>query len=161
MEAAAYLPGIDPHRIIVHGQSQGGGTAIAAAALNPRVAAALPDVPYGCDFPRAVGFTADSPTNEIVTYLAAHRDAVDATFRTLAYHDGALLARRASAPALFSTALHDTVCPPSTVFAARNAWGLNLPEADRPALPQIRVYPIQRARRRRRPPVARASRLAQ
>ena len=33
------------------------------------------------------------------------------------------LAARATAPALFSAALMDEVCPPSTVFAAYNAWG--------------------------------------
>ena len=32
------------------------------------------------------------------------------------------MARRSHAPALFSTALHDQTCPPSTVFAARNHY---------------------------------------
>ena len=32
------------------------------------------------------------------------------------------MAKRATAPALFSTALLDQVCPPSTVFAARNHY---------------------------------------
>ena len=41
---------------------------------------------------------------------------------TLAYFDGAVLARRATAPALFSVALMDQICPPSTVYAAYNAW---------------------------------------
>ena len=31
--------------------------------------------------------------------------------------------RRATAPALFSVALMDETCPPSTVFAAYNAYG--------------------------------------
>lgn len=34
-----------------------------------------------------------------------------------------VVAARATAPALFSTALMDSTCPPSTVFAARNRWG--------------------------------------
>ena len=34
-----------------------------------------------------------------------------------------VVAARATAPALFSTALMDATCPPSTVFAARNRWG--------------------------------------
>jgi len=33
------------------------------------------------------------------------------------------LARRASAPALFSVGLRDQVCPPSTVYAAYNLYG--------------------------------------
>jgi len=58
-----------------------------------------------------------------VRYLAAHRDRVDQALNTLAHVDGAVLARRASAPALFSVALHDRTCPPSTAFAAYHAWG--------------------------------------
>ena len=35
----------------------------------------------------------------------------------------AILSRRAQAPALFSVALMDETCPPSTVYAAYNAYG--------------------------------------
>jgi len=38
------------------------------------------------------------------------------------------LARRATAPALFSVALRDTTCPPSTVFAAYNHYGTLAPQ---------------------------------
>jgi cephalosporin-C deacetylase len=57
-----------------------------------------------------------------VRYLKVHRDHEDAAFATLAYFDGAVLARRATAPALFSVALMDETCPPSTVYAAYNAY---------------------------------------
>ena len=49
-----------------------------------------------------------------------HRDAVDQTFRTLSYFDGANFAARSAAPALYSVALMDPICPPSTVYAAAN-----------------------------------------
>ena len=62
------------------------------------------------------------PYLEIVRYLAAHRDHEDAALATLSYFDGAVLARRATAPALFSAALMDETCPPSTVYAAYNAY---------------------------------------
>jgi cephalosporin-C deacetylase len=42
--------------------------------------------------------------------------------RTLSYFDGATMATRATAPALFSVALMDPICPPSTVFAAFNRY---------------------------------------
>jgi cephalosporin-C deacetylase len=42
---------------------------------------------------------------------------------TLSYVDGVNFASRATAPALFSVGLRDTVCPPSTVFAAFNHYG--------------------------------------
>jgi hypothetical protein len=63
-----------------------------------------------------------APYAEIVRYLKTHRDHVDRVASTLAYFVGAVLARRASVPALFSVALMDQICPPSTVYAAYNAW---------------------------------------
>ena len=108
--------------VFVAGVSQGGGLAVAAAALAYDVAGALPDVPFLTDFPRATTLVDSMPYGEIRTHLAAHRDEVENVYRTLSYFDGANLAARATAPALFSTALMDTTCPPSTVFAAFNAW---------------------------------------
>jgi cephalosporin-C deacetylase len=63
------------------------------------------------------------PYHEIVTYLVRYRDSEDAVLETLSYFDGVNLASRAKAPALFSVALMDETCIPSTVFAAKNAWG--------------------------------------
>ena len=40
----------------------------------------------------------------------------------LSYFDASLLARTATAPALFSVGLMDHCCPPSTVYAAFNAY---------------------------------------
>jgi cephalosporin-C deacetylase len=108
----------------VAGASQGGALALAAAALAPgAVAALLCDVPFLCDFHRAVSIAQAEPYLELVRYLAAHRDMVERAFATLSYVDGAILARLASAPALFSVALMDRTCPPSTVFAAYHAYG--------------------------------------
>jgi cephalosporin-C deacetylase len=114
---------VDAGRVAVAGGSQGGGIAISVAALAPSsVAAAMPDVPFLCDFRRAASVAQTEPYLELVRYLAAHRDRVDAAFSTLSYLDAAVLARQATAPALFSVALMDATCPPSTVFAAYNAW---------------------------------------
>ncbi len=80
------------------------------------------DVPFLCDFPRALELATTTPYEEVVRYLATHRDQVGQVMTTLGYVDGAHLARRASVPALFSVALIDPVCPPSSVYAAYNAW---------------------------------------
>ncbi|MGY1784331.1 acetylxylan esterase [Geodermatophilus sp. SYSU D00698] len=116
-------PEVDGDRVAVTGISQGGGIALAVSALAPGVRAVMPDVPFLCDFPRATRIAGGDPYAEIVRYLKAHRDRVDRVFRTLAYFDGAVLGRRSSAPALFSVALMDEICPPSTVFAAYHAYG--------------------------------------
>jgi cephalosporin-C deacetylase len=108
--------------------------ALAAGSLLTDVAAVLPDVPFLCDIRRAVDVAQEEPILELVRYLAVHRDQVDATFATLAYFDLAILGRWATAPSLFSVALMDRVCPPSTVYAAYNAYGGETK--------QIREYPF-------------------
>lgn len=123
IDAIRSLDRVDAARVAVCGGSQGGGITIAAAGLSTGLVAAMPDVPFLCQFERAVGFTGRDPYQEIVRYLAVHRDSVSQVFRTLSYFDGVNFARRATAPALFSVALLDPVCPPSTVYAARNSWG--------------------------------------
>jgi cephalosporin-C deacetylase len=109
-------------RVVVTGESQGGGIALAVAGLVPGLAAVMPDVPYLCDFWRGVTVATRDPYLEIARYLAVHRGAEEAVFRTLSYFDGVHFAARARAPALFSVGLMDTICPPSTVYAAFNAY---------------------------------------
>lgn len=118
IDAVRSLDAVDEERIAVTGGSQGGGLAIAAAGLSDGLIGVMPDVPFLCHFERAVGLTDRDPYNEIVRYLSVHRDAVDQTFRTLSYFDGVNFAARAAAPALYSVALMDPICPPSTVYAA-------------------------------------------
>ena len=123
IDAVRSLDRVDAGRIAVCGGSQGGGIAIAAAGLSEGLVGVMPEVPFLCHFTRAVGMTDSDPYQEIVRYLSVHRDAAERVFATLAYFDGVTFAKRATAPALFSVGLLDSVCPPSTVYAARNHWG--------------------------------------
>jgi cephalosporin-C deacetylase len=129
VEVAHALPAlgvdVDTSRVVVRGGSQGGAFTLAAAGLSgDRVAAALVDVPFLCHLRRSVDTAPEGPYPEVVQYLRRHSpEAVEQTFATLSYVDGANFAGRASAPALFSVALMDPVCPPSTVFAAFNRYG--------------------------------------
>jgi cephalosporin-C deacetylase len=124
VDAVREHPAVDPDRVIVQGGSQGGGLALAAAGLaGDMVAAALVDVPFLCHYRRGAEIASDGPYREIAAYLGIHKrvDPVG-VFATLNYFDGQHFAPRASAAALFSVALMDPVCPPSTVYAAYNTY---------------------------------------
>jgi cephalosporin-C deacetylase len=123
VDAARALPQVDPGRIAVAGGSQGGGIALAVAGLVDGLAAALIDMPFLCDMRRASELTDTEPYAQIGRYLRTHPDRVEQAFATLSYFDGTVLGRTATAPALFCVGLMDDVCPPSTVFAAANAYG--------------------------------------
>jgi cephalosporin-C deacetylase len=122
VDAARSLPEVDGTKIAVSGGSQGGGITLAVAGLRNDLVAALPDVPFLCHYRRATEITDADPYKEIGRYLFVHRDQVEPVFETLSYFDGVNFAPRATAPALFSTALMDMTCPPSTVFAAYNHY---------------------------------------
>lgn len=121
IEAAKAFDLVDPKRIGVTGGSQGGGIAIAAAALAAKdVKVLLSDVPFLCHYKRAVSIIDTAPYNEITGYLRSHRHKEATVFHTLSYFDGVNFASRIKARTLFSVALMDTVCPPSTIYAAYN-----------------------------------------
>jgi len=113
---------VDASRVAVTGHSQGGGITLAVAALSPHVVAAMPDVPFLSHFRRAVDISPGDPYAEVARYLGAHRGRTKQVFETLAHFDAALLGKRARVPALFSVAMMDTICLPSTVFAAYHAY---------------------------------------
>lgn len=137
VEALSSFPEVDKDRIGITGGSQGGGITLAVAGLAPFVGLdikiAMPDVPFLCHYRRAVEITDGYPYQEIVQYLKSHRDHTEQVFRTLSYFDGVNFATRAKAKALFSVALMDNICPPSTVFAAYNYYA---------GEKEIKVYPF-------------------
>jgi cephalosporin-C deacetylase len=117
-DALCERPEVDASRVAVTGISQGGGLTLAAAALSERPAFAWSDVPFLCDFPRAVEVATDPPYLEIAYFLRRRPDLERRAFETLSYFDVANLAPRITCPVVVTTALWDTICPPSTVFGA-------------------------------------------
>jgi cephalosporin-C deacetylase len=122
VDAVRAIPDVAVDSVSVQGVSQGGGLALAVAGLVPDLAAVMPDVPFLCHFRRALDVADTNPFEEITRYLSIHRSAVEQVFTTLSYFDGVNFAKRANAPAFFSVALRDRVCPPSTVYAAFNHY---------------------------------------
>ncbi len=122
IDAARSHPAVDPAHIAITGGSQGGGITLAAAGLVADLDAALPDVPFLCNFKRATDIIDTNPYHEITSYCKTHRDKTEKVFETLTYFDGMNFAARAQAPALFSVGLMDDICPPSTVFSAYNHY---------------------------------------
>jgi len=119
VDAALALSGASS--VAVTGASQGGGLALAAAALHgDRVSLCHADVPFLCDIQRAITLAPQAPYTEVPEFLDRNVDLIDAALDTLRYVDCALLARRVTAKTLMSVTLMDDICPPSTVFAAYN-----------------------------------------
>jgi cephalosporin-C deacetylase len=128
LEAARTHPSVDPARVLVAGGSQGGGIALAVAGLaglaglSGDLAGVVTDVPFMQHIRHATEITDGYPYKEIAEFCKVHRDKVERVFETISYADGLNFAARATAPALYSVALMDEICPPSTVFASFNHY---------------------------------------
>jgi cephalosporin-C deacetylase len=121
VEAARAHKAVDKKRIAVTGVSQGGGITLAVAGLTD-ISVAMPDVPFLCHFPRAVTMVDTHPYQEVRLFCKTQRAKAATAFHTLRYFDGVHFATRAKAATLFSVALMDDICPPSTVYAAYNHY---------------------------------------
>jgi cephalosporin-C deacetylase len=122
-EALCAQDEVDEQRVAFAGGSQGGGLTLAAAALSTRPAFAWADVPFLCDFERAVEVATENPYLEIANFLRRRPDLEQQAFATLAYFDVANLAPRITCPVVVTVALWDPICPPSTIFGAFSRLG--------------------------------------
>ncbi|HXI96852.1 MAG TPA: acetylxylan esterase [Candidatus Acidoferrum sp.] len=118
------LPEVDPKRVGAMGASQGGGLTLACAGLESRIARAAPVYPFLCDYQRVWEMDLAVDAYEELTYYFKRFDPIHKheleIFTTLGYIDVQHLAPRITANVLMTTALMDTVCPPSSQFAAYN-----------------------------------------
>lgn len=125
VEALAAQPAVDSGRLVVTGASQGGGLALATAALcamkQLHLRAVVAEVPFLCHFERGATLVDDGPYQEIGSYCRRSGASAAYVLRTLSYFDCMNLADQIRAPTLVTAGLMDTICPPSTIFAAYNA----------------------------------------
>lgn len=115
---------VDPDRLGTFGGSQGGGLALACAALEPRIRRVAPVMPFLCDYQRIWEMDQARDVTEELRYYFRIFDPLHVReleiFTKLGYIDCQHLAPRIRGEVLMQTGLMDTICPPSTQFAAYN-----------------------------------------
>lgn len=115
---------VDPSRVGVYGQSQGGALATACAALEPRVKELFAVYPFLSDYKRGWEMDIQNSAYEEIAYYFRCFDPThtrnEEIFNKLGYIDIQNLASRIKAKVLWITALRDSICPPSTQYAAYN-----------------------------------------
>jgi len=118
------MPEVDGSRVGAMGGSQGGGLTLACAALEPRVKRAAPVYPFLCDYRRVWEMDLSKDAYEELSGFFRRFDPThareDEIFTRLGYIDVQHLANRIKAQVLIGIGLMDTICPPSSQFAAFN-----------------------------------------
>jgi cephalosporin-C deacetylase len=123
VRAGRQVPDVAPELTLVAGASQGGGLALAVSSLVPDIAHLICDIPFLCNWQRALQIADRGPYAEVAGALAADPRLAAVAPHTLSYFEGLSFAKRTAASAHFSVALRDRVCPPSTVLAAFGSYG--------------------------------------
>lgn len=108
-------PEWDRKRILVIGESQGGGQALAAAGLDSRVSAVVAIVPAMCDW---LGTFADRRGGW--PQIAESDSAKERIMKTIPYFDAANLLSGSRAAIFSEIGFVDMTCPPASVYAALN-----------------------------------------
>lgn len=130
------FPEVDEQRVGAIGGSQGGGLTIACAALEPRIKRLAPVYPFLSDYRRVWEMDlAKDAYEELRNFFRFHdplHTREEEIFNKLGYIDIQHLADRIQGEVLMAVGLMDTICPPSTQFAAYNK--IQAPK-------QVEVYP--------------------
>lgn len=113
------LPQVDRDNIFAEGGSQGGAFALVAGALDHRVAAIAPYIPFLSDFPDYFNIV-HWPAEPVKKAAAEAGLSDEEMYNTLSYFDIKNLTRRIQCPVLMGVGLQDPVCPPHTNFSGYN-----------------------------------------
>lgn len=119
------LPGVDKNRIGLMGGSQGGGLTLAAGSLCPFVNRLAPVFPFLSDYRRVwemdLAKDAYLELKEYFRRFDPRHEREQEMFTRLGYIDIHHMTGRIRGKVKMFTGLMDTICPPSTQFAAYNA----------------------------------------
>ncbi len=115
---------VDENRAAATGGSQGGALTVACAALEPRIKRLAPVYPFLSDYRRVWEMDLARDAYEELRYYFRNFDPLHeretAIFTQLGYIDIQFLAPRIKGTTLWVVGLMDTICPPSSQFAAYN-----------------------------------------
>jgi cephalosporin-C deacetylase len=118
------MPEVNAGQVCATGWSQGGALTVACAALEPRIKKAAPVYPFLSDYQRVWEMDqakdAYAELRDYFRHFDPQHTREAAIFEKLGYVDIQYLAPRIRADVLWGTGLMDTICPPSSQFAAYN-----------------------------------------
>ncbi|HAL44915.1 MAG: acetylesterase [Planctomycetes bacterium GWF2_42_9] len=118
------MPEVDADRVGVFGGSQGGGLSLACASLEPRIKRVVSQFPFLSDYKRVWEMDlAKDAYLELKDYFRRfdpQHKRENEVFTKLGYIDIQNLVPRIEGHVRMATGLMDTICPPSTQFAAYN-----------------------------------------
>lgn len=122
VQVLSNLTNVDKNKIAVLGGSQGGGIALATAALSDIPSLALVEMPFLAHFERAIDTALNGPYLELQEFFRRNSNPTieKKAKKTLSYIDLINLAPNITCPTYICTGLVDEITPPSTVFAVYN-----------------------------------------
>jgi len=122
IDAMARHPGWDGKHLVFKGASQGGAFALFMGGLNRNLTATISEVSALCDHG---GYLAGgrAPGWPLLYQQTGKNNALklDEVMKMAGYFDGVNFAKRIRVPLLMTVGFKDTVCSPSSVYAAYNA----------------------------------------
>jgi cephalosporin-C deacetylase len=118
------MPDVDEARVGAFGGSQGGGLTLACISLEPCIKRAAPIFPFLSDYRRVWNMDqakdAYAELKDFFRFFDPQHKREEDVFTRLGYIDVQYLAPRIKAEVMMGVGLMDTICPPSTQFAAYN-----------------------------------------
>jgi cephalosporin-C deacetylase-like acetyl esterase len=118
LDILAARPEWDGRILVAYGRSQGGGQAIAAAGLDPRVTFFVAQIPALCDMAGPLAGRIGGWPKAMV--MSADGKVLGEAAEASRYFDGTNFAQRTKAGAFVSVGFIDASCPPTGVYAAYN-----------------------------------------